>query len=95
MKALSATIPKIVKGTKTKSVIHGLSFIKIINDTMAVKEPPTNCTKPVPIKFLTPSTSVIILDTNAPDFVLSKKLIGNDKTFFCTCARNSLIKYCA
>ena len=38
--------------------------------------------RPVPIKFLTPSTSLIILETNAPDFVLSKKLIGSDKTFF-------------
>ena len=32
---------------------------------------------------------------NAPDLVLSKKLMGNDNTFFCTCARNSEIKYCA
>ena len=44
--------------------------------------PPTNCTKPVPIKFLTPSTSLMILETKAPDFVLSKKRIGNESTFF-------------
>ena len=82
LKALSAIYPNIESGTNTKSVIHAFSFIKIIKDTMAVKEPPTNCTNPVPIRFLTPSTSLMIRDTNAPDFVLSKKLIGNDNTFF-------------
>ena len=87
--------PKMESGTNTKSVIQGFNLIKIISEIIAVNDPPTNCTKPVPIKFLTPSTSLIILDTKAPDFVLSKKLIGKDSTFFCTWARNSLIKYWA
>ena len=87
--------PNIDKGTKVKSVIQTFILNKITNVKIAVNEPPINCTKPVPIKFLTPSTSLIILETNAPDFVLSKKLMGKDNTFFCTCALNSDIKYCA
>ena len=54
--------------------------------------PPTNCTNPVPIKFLTPSTSVMILDTKAPDLVLSKNLIGSPIIFFCTCVLSSAIR---
>ena len=68
-------------------------MIKIIKEIIAVIVPPTNCTNPVPIKLRTPSTSLIIRETSAPDFVLSKKLIGNDNTFFCTWALNSDIRY--
>ena len=59
-------------GTKTYKVIIGLILINKINDTTEVKVPPINCTKPVPMRFLTPSTSVIMRDTNAPDLELSK-----------------------
>ena len=62
---------------------------------MAVTLPPINCTNPVPTKFLTPSTSVMTLETNAPDLLLSKKLIGRVSSFCCTLARRIEIKCCA
>ena len=95
LNAFKATTPNTATGTNTKKVIDGLIWISNIIDITAVIVPPTSWTKPVPIKFRTPSTSLIILETNAPDFVLSKKRIGNDNTFFWTCALSSDIKYCA
>ena len=70
--ALMAITAKISTGTKTKRVILGLILINRINEIIAVSVPPNNCTKPVPIRFLTPSTSLIIRDTKAPDLLLSK-----------------------
>ena len=95
LNAFSATKPKIATGRKTNKVIHGFILMSSTTDIIAVIVPPTSCTSPVPIRLRTPSTSLIILDTSAPDLLLSKKLIGNESIFFCTCARNSLIRYCA
>ena len=93
LNAFNAIKAKIAKGIKVKIVIVQLIRSSNIKDTIAVIVPPTSCTNPVPIKLRTPSTSLIIRETNAPDFVLSKNRIGNERTFFCTCALSSEIKY--
>ena len=67
-KALSAIKANKPTGTKTKTVIVALMRSKSTREMIAVKVPPTNCTKPVPTRLRTPSTSVIILETKAPDF---------------------------
>ena len=46
-----------------------IKYVKAANDAIM---PPISWTNPVPTKFLTPSTSVIILETSAPDLLLSK-----------------------
>ena len=63
--------------------------------TMEVSNPPTSWTNPVPTRFRTPSTSVMILETNSPDLLLSKKRMGKWSTCFCTWTRNCEIKRCA
>ena len=60
LNAFKAIMPNMDSGTNTNKVIHGFKSIKITKDTMAVNEPPTSCTNPVPIKLRTPSTSLII-----------------------------------
>ena len=90
-----ATKPKIATGTRTKAVIIGLIFINKNKEINAVRVPPISCTRPVPTIFLTPSTSLIIRETNSPDLLLSKKFIGKPKTFSCTLTLNSAIKCCA
>ena len=72
---------KIITGTITKKVIVAFILIKITKEIIAVRLPPINCTRPVPTKFLTPSTSVITRETRAPDFSLSKKEIGSVNNF--------------
>ena len=84
LKAFRAMMAKMAKGMRVNKVIDTLICSNKIRETTAVMVPPTNCTRPVPIKFLTPSTSVIILDTKAPDLVLSKNRIGRPSIFFCT-----------
>ena len=69
-----------------------LVFYDMINEITEVSEPPMSCTSPVPTKFLTPSTSVMTLETNAPDLLLSKNRIGKVSNFFCTFALNKEIK---
>ena len=93
--AFKAIRAKIITGTKTNKVICALISINIIKEIMAVIVPPMSCTNPVPTKFLTPSTSVITLETKAPDLLLSKKLTGRVNNFFCTLARRIEIKCCA
>ena len=53
-----------------------------------VNTPPISWTRPVPTKLRTPSTSDMILETNSPDFVLSKKRVGKYITFFWTRTRS-------
>ena len=84
LKAFRAMMAKMAKGMRVNKVIDTLICSNKIKETTAVMVPPTNCTRPVPIKFLTPSTSVIILETRAPDLVLSKNPIGKPRIFFCT-----------
>ena len=93
--ALSAIRANMRTGTRTNKVICALIRIKITSEMMAVILPPINCTKPVPTKFRTPSTSVITLETKAPDLLLSKKLTGSLSNFCCTLARRTEIKCCA
>ena len=82
LKAFRATTPKIATGRKTKRVIHALILMSNTTDIIAVILPPTSCTSPVPMRLRTPSTSLIILETKAPDLLLSKKLIGKESIFF-------------
>ena len=82
LKAFKAITAKMAKGMSVNKVMETLICSNSIKETTAVMAPPTNCTKPVPIKFLTPSTSVMILETKAPDLVLSKNLMGNPSIFF-------------
>ncbi len=84
LKAFRAMMAKIAKGMSVNKVIDTLICSNKIRETTAVMVPPTNCTRPVPIKFLTPSTSVIIRETKAPDLVLSKNRMGRPRIFFCT-----------
>ena len=91
-KAFKAIPAKIRTGTRTNNVICALIRIKMISEIIAVMLPPINWTKPVPTKFLTPSTSVITLETRAPDLLLSKKLTGRVSSFCCTFARRIEIK---
>ena len=46
-----------------------IKYAQAANDA---RIPPTSWINPVPTRFLTPSTSVIILETSAPDLLLSK-----------------------
>ena len=94
-KALIATTAKSAKGAKLNNVKGGLIRISKTKATTAVNNPPINCTRPVPTKLFTPSTSFITLETSAPLWVLSKKRTGSDKTLRCTSARSSVIRYCA
>ena len=71
-------------GSNTKSVINGLMYIRNPTEMIAVNTPPTSCTRPVPTKLRTPSTSFITLDTRAPDFWLSKNRVGSRSKCFCT-----------
>ena len=95
LKAFNAIMAKMVNGIKVNKVMNTLMSISKIRETTAVMMPPTSCTKPVPMRFRTPSTSDMIRETSAPDFALSKNRTGRANTFFCTCARSSEIRYCA
>ncbi len=50
---------------KTK-VMRGLAATRMQNATIAVTMPPTNSISPVPIRFRTPSTSVMMRETRTP-----------------------------
>ena len=63
-------LPRVEKQTR---FIHGFILMSNTTDIIAVIVPPTSCTSPVPMRLRTPSTSLIILDTSAPDLLLSKK----------------------
>ena len=84
--------PKITSGTNAYSVICGLMRIRSTSATTAVNRPPTSCTSPVPTKLRTPSTSVMMRDTNAPLLLLSKNEIGRRMMCSCICARSTEIK---
>ncbi len=60
------TRPKPTRNANAKSVI----VVEILKSTTsaiaAVSRPPANSTRPVPIRFRTPSTSVMMRDTSAP-----------------------------
>ena len=61
------TKAKIKIGISTEIVMIGLICNNRIMEATEVIVPPINCTNPVPTRLRTPSTSVITLDTNAPD----------------------------
>ena len=80
--AFKAISPKTATGIITNSVIFQLMLNKKNKQITEVSMPPTNCTRPVPTKFLTPSTSVITRDTSLPDCWLSKNRVGNRRMCF-------------
>ena len=61
-------------------------------EIIAVKLPPINWTSPVPTRLRTPSTSVMILETKAPDLLLSKNETGSFNNFCCTLALSKEIR---
>ncbi len=93
LNAFNAINAKMAKGTRVNRVMVQLICNKRTRETTAVMVPPTNCTNPVPMRFRTPSTSVMMRETKAPDFALSKNRIGSESTFFCTWALSSEIRY--
>ncbi len=70
----TSVAPSLAHGLPVRAawVSIGLIFSSTKNESTAVNKPPTNSTSPVPTRFLTPSTSVIIRDTSCPLLFASK-----------------------
>ena len=54
------------------SVIVALILKRTTSAIAAVRRPPANSTRPVPMRFRTPSTSLMIRETSAPVLFASK-----------------------
>ncbi len=65
-KALFSPTPKTRRTPKATAVIITLVCSRYPSAISAVISPPANSTRPVPMRFRTPSTSLMIRDTRAP-----------------------------
>ena len=66
LKALFSETANPSKTTAATDVMLGLIRSSTTNAKIEVMIPPTNSIKPVPIKFRTPSTSLMIRETSTP-----------------------------
>ena len=65
----NARLSTSAKPTSTVAVINvivALSRMSTTSEMTAVRMPPANSTSPVPIRFRTPSTSLMMRDTSEP-----------------------------
>ena len=82
LNALVDASPNRRSGPRARVVMITSIRTRKMKATIAVIVPPTNCTSPVPTRFLTPSTSSIMRDTNSPVLESLKVRIGNWRTCF-------------
>jgi len=61
-----STSEKLTSTAAVMSVIALLRRSSTTSEIAAVSKPPTNSTSPVPIRFRTPSTSLMMRETSAP-----------------------------
>ena len=53
------------------AVNSALILSRMASESSAVRMPPTKSTRPVPIRLRTPSTSLMMRETRAPDLLAS------------------------